>query len=553
MTSFRYSNIDVSIRRQIVSGIEKRNYREKEPFEVLIATYNKLFDTVAELRHETLQLTIQNEKIRQESLQAIQASSSETKAVEKSSVIEQKIFSLQEELTNLHRRKGEHAQQIVDLTSKVQEAEKALALKEAKLEEAEHTIFVLADERKRMETDLAETEAVNQTLHDEHQALQIAFASMEEKLKILHFENIELVQRLMTYKSHDAEILNRENENFVKIKQAQMLKELEEAANEVKIVNADKAVQEPLIVSYSLPNKVHSKFEAHEGEVNALAFDPSGHLLATGGGDRKIKLWDLNQNQCACRGSLTGSNAGITSVEFDANGTLMVGASNDFATRVWTLDDQRLRHTLTGHSGKVLAARFLGSSSVVVTGSYDRTLKIWDLRSRACITTKFAGSSCNDLVTMDGVQIISGHFDRRIRFWDERTETSHNEILLQGKVTSLDTSNDGNYLLACVRDDSLVTIDLRMNQKIIRTFTDDEFKVGCDWTRAAFSSSGKYVAVGSSDGTVFIFDAVSNKVERRLKEHNSAVIAVKWHPCDYALVSCDKTKRVIIWTDEGAK
>ena len=48
-------------------------------------------------------------------------------------------------------------------------------------------------------------------------------------------------------------------------------------------------------------------------------------------------------DQCACRGSLTGSNAGITSVEFDANGTLMVGASNDFATRVWTLDDQRLR------------------------------------------------------------------------------------------------------------------------------------------------------------------------------------------------------------------
>lgn len=45
-----------------------------------------------------------------------------------------------------------------------------------------------------------------------------------------------------------------------RIKQAQMLKELEEAANEVKIVNADKAVQEPLIVSYSLPNKVHSKF-----------------------------------------------------------------------------------------------------------------------------------------------------------------------------------------------------------------------------------------------------------------------------------------------------
>ena len=44
--------------------------------------------------------------------------------------MEQKIFSLQEELTNLHRRKGEHAQQIVDLTSRLQETEKTLTTKE---------------------------------------------------------------------------------------------------------------------------------------------------------------------------------------------------------------------------------------------------------------------------------------------------------------------------------------------------------------------------------------------------------------------------------------
>jgi len=39
-----------------------------------------------------------------------------------------------------------------------------------------------------------------------------------------------------------------------------MLKELEEAANEVKVVNTDKTIQEPMIVSYALPNKVHTKF-----------------------------------------------------------------------------------------------------------------------------------------------------------------------------------------------------------------------------------------------------------------------------------------------------
>lgn len=31
------------------------------------------------------------------------------------------------------------------------------------------------------------------------------------------------------------------------------------------------------------------------------------------------------------------------SVDFDATGTLVLGASNDFASRVWTISDQRLR------------------------------------------------------------------------------------------------------------------------------------------------------------------------------------------------------------------
>lgn len=130
-----------------------------------------------------------------------------------------------------------------------------------------------------------------------------------------------------------------------------------------------------------------------------------------------------------------------------------------------------LQHTLTGHSGKVMAAKFVGEATKIVTGSHDRTLKICDLRSRACTETKFAGSSCNDLVTTDGSgsTIISGHFDKKIRFWDTRTDCSANDIVLQGKITSLDLSKDCKYLISCVRDDTIKLLDLRMNQ-IIRSF-----------------------------------------------------------------------------------
>lgn len=106
-----------------------------------------------------------------------------------------------------------------------------------------------------------------------------------------------------------------------------------------------------------------------------------------------------------------------------------------------------------------MAAKFVGESQKIVTGSHDRTLKVWDLRSKACIETKFAGSSCNDLVTTDGSgsTIISGHFDKKIRFWDTRSsDCLGNDIQLQGKVTSLDLSK--GLLIAFLRRFSTLTI-----------------------------------------------------------------------------------------------
>lgn len=59
-----------------------------------------------------------------------------------------------------------------------------------RLTEAETTIIVLTDEKKQLETSLSEIEGGNQVLRDEHQALQIAYASIEEKLKILHVSSL---------------------------------------------------------------------------------------------------------------------------------------------------------------------------------------------------------------------------------------------------------------------------------------------------------------------------------------------------------------------------
>lgn len=534
-------------RSQILKSLQKRNNVECKQFEEIVAFSSQLFDRVDVLRGENVQLTVQKERLQQENLQL--QTNPDSNLGKPRTALEDKLFQLQEEMTGLLRRKSEHSQQLIDLKNAVEDKEKQLLQKDARIQKLELEISSLNEGLKATEKELQDMKDANQLLRDEHAALQLAYASKENSMFRLEREHQDLITRWMALKSKDADRLNAENERMLRMKQAQVKRDLEEAAKEPVVIPTDNSHQVPLCAQAFLPSMLLLKFEAHEGEVNAVRFAPSGKVLCTGGGDRKLKIWEFTRDQALLKGTLGGSNAAVMSIDIDTEENLVLGASNDFASRVWTMCDQRLRHTLTGHSGKVLAAKFLGESTRVASGSHDRTLKIWDLRSRACIRTIFAGSSCNDLVASDGAgtNLISGHFDKRIRFWDTRSEASANEIVLAGKVTSLDLSPDRSQLLCCVRDDSLKLLDVRMNQ-VLYTFADDSFKVACDWSRAKFSPDGGYVTVGSQDGTLFVWNTTSGRLEKKLKEINCAIIACTWSPSGDYIVSTDKDKRVCIWS-----
>ncbi|KAM9085576.1 autophagy-related protein 16-1 isoform 5-T5 [Megaptera novaeangliae] len=514
----------------------------------------------------------------------------------------------QEELTELHKKRGELAQLVIDLNNQMQQKDKEMQMNEAKIAECLQTISDLEAECLELRTKLQDLERANQTLKDEYDALQITFTALEEKLRKTTEENQELVTRWMAEKAQEANRLNAENEKDSRRRQARLQKELAEAAKEPLPVEQDddievladetsdhaeeaspvravsraaaKRLSQPaggLLDSITnifgrravssfpvpqdntgthpgsgkevrVPTTAVCVFDAHDGEVNAVQFSPGSRLLATGGMDRRVKLWEVVGDKCEFKGSLSGSNAGITSIEFDSAGSYLLAASNDFASRIWTVDDYRLRHTLTGHSGKVLSAKFLLDNARIVSGSHDRTLKLWDLRSKVCIKTVFAGSSCNDIVCTEQC-VMSGHFDKKIRFWDIRSESIVREMELLGKITALDLNPERTELLSCSRDDLLKIIDLRVNA-VRQTFSAPGFKCGSDWTRVVFSPDGSYVAAGSAEGSLYIWSVLSGKVEKVLsKHHSSAINAVAWSPAGSHVISVDKGSKAVLWSE----
>ncbi|GAB0091491.1 Autophagy-related protein 16 [Sergentomyia squamirostris] len=346
-------------RRNVVQSLKDRNHKETNLFNSIFTANNRLFDANVQLQQENLRLSVDNEQLR--SGAGFSGDGGNSAASAKIQALEKKLLTQQEELTELHKRKGENAQKIVDLNVKLGEVEKHAQDREEKYTEQVTLNGSLKAEVQMLTNNISELKGLNTILRDEYTALQLALTSLEDKLRKVQDENRQLVDRLMKYKAKDADKLNEENESLLRKRTEKMRRELEDAAQDASrrssspILPLDRGDRGSLadlsgagakaagFFSVSLPTSVHIKFDAHDGEVNAIRWCPLDRIIATGGADRKVKLWDVGTGTMEPRGTLVGSNAGVNSVDFDSTGTMILGTSNDFASRVWTVTDQRLR------------------------------------------------------------------------------------------------------------------------------------------------------------------------------------------------------------------
>jgi WD40 repeat protein len=82
----------------------------------------------------------------------------------------------------------------------------------------------------------------------------------------------------------------------------------------------------------------------HTGGVWCAALSPDGRLLATGGFDTTVRVWDVGALQEVRL--LRGHTGGIWSVAFDESGRQIVSAGVDGTIAVWDMNEGVLLRTL---------------------------------------------------------------------------------------------------------------------------------------------------------------------------------------------------------------
>lgn len=123
----------------------------------------------------------------------------------------------------------------------------------------------------------------------------------------------------------------------------------------------------------------------HTQEIVALTISPSGEFIATGSSDWTIEVWKvrdttlLNETDFGDPLWIFKGHAGtITSVVFSPNGKMLASGGVDQRVRLWDLTTGEHLHTFSDHTSKISAVAF-ARDNVLVSGSSDGTVFIWDL------------------------------------------------------------------------------------------------------------------------------------------------------------------------------
>lgn len=195
---------------------------------------------------------------------------------------------------------------------------------------------------------------------------------------------------------------------------------------------------------------------------------------------------------------------------------------------------------------------------MLVSGSYDEAVYLWDVRAARVMRSLPAHSDPVGGVDFvrDGTLIVSCSHDGLIRVWDTATGQCLRTLVHEDNapVSSVVFSPNGKYVLAWTLDSCIRLWDYTHGKgRCVKTYQGHANKSYS--LSGAFGTYGgsqprdtyAFIASGSEDGEVVLWDVSSKNVLQRLEGHADAVLSVDTHPSEKIIVSAGLDRVVRVW------
>jgi len=233
------------------------------------------------------------------------------------------------------------------------------------------------------------------------------------------------------------------------------------------------------------------------GAVCSVAWSPGGRYLASGGSDINVRIWDTRTwEQIA---TLRRDSGRVHNICWSPDGKLLACASEGgIPVEVWEMRKWATLVKLDGKAGGAYSVCFSPGCVILASGQGDDCILIWDVRSAKLITklTEFASYVCGVSIDPNGKYVAGASFDGTIKIWRLDTwEMVASIDASEGSCTrgNVQFSPDGKLILSGVYDLRLKAWEVPSGKKRPWQSQEAPKSLGC----FTYSPDGRFVASAS--------------------------------------------------------